>query len=100
MTPRLAPSTFALHRTAAQQQGQLSPKASHKARAWIGPLCVGASLVAHGVLLALVVPEPQGEPQPAAMTVEEPAVLEDVAVTVLPKSVTAAAPPAENGPQP
>ncbi|MGG6238752.1 SPOR domain-containing protein [Nodosilinea sp. AN01ver1] len=88
MTPRLAPSTFIPRRATAQQRRQ--------ARAWLGPLCVAASLAAHGVLLALVVPRPQGEPQPAAVRVEEPAKLEDVAVTVLPKSVTTAAPPAEN----
>lgn len=92
MTPRLAPSTLAPRRAAAQQRGQ--------GRAWLGPLCVVASLAVHGVLLALVVPGPQGEPQPAAVTVEESAALKDVAVTVLPKSVTAEALPAERVAQP
>lgn len=92
MAPRLAPSTLALRRAAAQQRG--------RSRAWLGPLCVVASLAAHGALLALVMPSPQDEPQPTAMTVEESAALKDVAVTVLPKPVTAEAPPAESVAQP
>ncbi|MBE9156140.1 hypothetical protein IQ265_04730 [Nodosilinea sp. LEGE 06152] len=95
MAPRLAPSTFTLRRTVAKQHGSL-----REARAWLGPLCVFASLAAHGVLLVLVVPGPTGEPQPVAVTDEAPAELKDVAVTVLPKSATAEAPPAENLAQP
>ena len=91
MTPRLASPTLSLQPTAAQRRGQ--------GRAWLGPLCVAASLVAHGVVLALAVPTPQGD-RPTADVVEEPAVLEDIAVTVLPKSVTAEAPPAANLSQP
>ncbi|MBE9111838.1 hypothetical protein IQ273_20735, partial [Nodosilinea sp. LEGE 07298] len=77
MTPRLAPSTFAPRRTTAKQR--------KGARAWLGPLCVAASLAAHGVLLVLVIPDPNDTP-PADAIAEQPTVLDDVAVTVLPQS--------------
>lgn len=55
-----------------------------KSRSWLGPLCVVASLAAHGALLAMVMPDSNPAPSPTEAIGEEP--LDDVAVTVLPKT--------------
>ena len=91
MTPRLAPSPFPLRRLLLPRQ--------KTARSWLGVLCVAASLGAHGVLLALVMPGQESAPQPPETAVETLPPLNDVAVTVLPRS-EAVAPPPEAPPLP
>ncbi|MGF1517289.1 MAG: hypothetical protein ACFCVB_05720 [Nodosilinea sp.] len=85
MIPRLAPSFFPLRRL-------LSPRRK-AARSWLGVLCVAASLGAHGVLLALMMPGQESDlqpPEPPAETLPPP---NDVAVTVLPRPEDVAPPP-------
>ncbi|MBD2109551.1 hypothetical protein [Nodosilinea sp. FACHB-13] len=84
MTPRLTTPPFSLRRSASKTKG--------RSRSWLGVVCAIASLAAHGVLLALVVPDSNQAP-PLTEDLAEPAPpLEDVALTVLPPAVEA--PPA------
>ncbi|MBW4460654.1 MAG: hypothetical protein KME47_10510 [Nodosilinea sp. WJT8-NPBG4] len=84
MAPRLTTPPFSLSRAASKPKG--------RSRSWLGMGCAIASLAAHGVLLALVVPDSNQTP-PLAEDLAEPAPpLEDVALTVLPPAVEA--PPA------
>ena len=92
MTPRLAASPFALRRPSSQKPA--------RSRSWVGLLCVAASLTAHGALLALVLPSPTAKNLPADSPGEPPVVLEDIAVTVLPKPVVVDALPTEEIAQP
>ncbi|MGB7315507.1 MAG: hypothetical protein WA939_21445, partial [Nodosilinea sp.] len=96
MTPRLAPSTLASHSPADNQRQPFPKRSPRQARAWLGPLCVAVSLAAHGALLVLAMPDPSTETPPADAIAEQPAVLDDVAITVLPK----AAPVPEPEPKP
>ncbi|MBD2112098.1 MULTISPECIES: hypothetical protein [Cyanophyceae] len=98
MTPRLTTPPFSLRRSASKTKG--------RSRSWLGMGCAIASLAAHGVLLALVIPE-SNQPSPLAEDLAEPAPLEDVALTVLPPAVETPpavapvkAPPALASPQP
>jgi hypothetical protein len=85
MTPRLAASPFPLRRL-------LSPRRK-TARSWLGVLCFAASLGAHGVLLALVMPGQESAHQPSEPPAETLPPPSDVAVTVLPRSEEVAPPP-------
>ncbi|MBD1873498.1 hypothetical protein H6F75_08395 [Nodosilinea sp. FACHB-131] len=99
MAPRLTTPPFSLSRSASKPKG--------RSRSWLGVGCAIASLAAHGVLLALVIPESNQAP-PLAEDLAEPAPpLEDVALTVLLPAVEAPpavapvkAPPALASPQP
>jgi hypothetical protein len=87
MTPRLASSPLPLRRL-------LSPRRK-AVRSRLGILCVVASLGGHGVLLALVMPGQESDPQPPDPPAETLPPLNDVAVTVLPRSEAEVAPPPE-----
>ncbi len=51
-------------------------------------MCAIASLAAHGVLLAMVVPDSNPAPSPVEAVTETSPPIDDVAVTVLPKTAT------------
>ncbi|MGB3200031.1 MAG: hypothetical protein WBA99_03960 [Nodosilinea sp.] len=86
MTPRLAPSPLTLPRPPKPQR-QPDQRGMGKSRSWLGSLCVVVSLVAHGAVLVVAMPDSSTEPEAIA---EEP--LDEVAVTVLPKAPTAPEP--------
>lgn len=86
MTPRLTTPPFSLSRPASKPQGRPC-----KPRSWLGAMCAIASLAAHGVLLAMVVPD-SGQPPPVDASPKAALPLEDVSVTVLPKPIAAAPP--------
>ena len=65
MTPRLISATLPVRHSATREKG--------RSRSWLGPLCLATSLAAHGLLLALVVPDPSPSPLPADPQVEQPA---------------------------
>ncbi len=76
MTPRLLTAPTALHRPGKPQQ--------RRPRLRLGWLCVAASLGAHGVLLALVLPGRDQAVPPVAPLAADP-VPPSIAVTLLPK---------------
>ena len=98
MTPRLTTPPFSLSRPApapAEQAPTGAPQQSpRQSRSWLGGVCAIASLAAHGILLALVIPSPNQARPPVADLAEPAPPLDDVSVTVLPKpALPAAAPP-------
>ncbi len=79
MTPRLTTPPFSLRRSASKPQG--------RSRSWLGMGCAIASLAAHGVLLALVIPDSSPAPPLAEDLAKTPPPLDDVTLTVLPPTV-------------
>ncbi|PZU93574.1 MAG: hypothetical protein DCF32_23200, partial [Leptolyngbya sp.] len=58
-----------------------------KPQSWLGVGCAIASLAAHGVLLALVIPDSDPAPPRAEDLAATPPQLDDVPLTVLPPTV-------------
>ncbi|MEA5451581.1 hypothetical protein VB780_23595 [Leptolyngbya sp. CCNP1308] len=86
MTPRLTTPPFSLSRPAPES----APQPKGRSRSWLGAICAIASLAAHGALLAMVVPSSNQTPALVEDLAEASPPLDDVAVTVLPKSTVEA----------
>ncbi|MBD2231676.1 hypothetical protein [Phormidium tenue] len=89
MTPRLTTPPFSLRRPVSKPQGRFPWSLPCKSRSWLGIGCAIASLAAHGVLLALVIPDSNPAPPLAEDLVKTPPPLDDVTLTVLPSTVEA-----------
>lgn len=100
MTPRLTTPPFSLRRSASKPKGRFSWEFLGKSQAWLGVGCAIASLAAHGVLLALVIPDSNPAPPKAEDLAETPPRLDDVPLTVLPPTVKAPPAVAPVGPAP